>query len=366
MEKKIVHFHPSSRMAAIFVQPLVDFEINNGCNSTIVTSNKTTQFDRVSIPYDLKLKNMLFLPYAFIKLCFFLYVYKPNIVISHNSRSALLPILAARLLGIERCIYFNHGVPSIFYKGLLGFAMECIEAVILRFSSEVITVSDDMKKELARLNPNATISLIGAGSASGINLDLFKATRNKKDFNAKFGFSNDDFLVVYVARPEDRKGFSVVLYLWEKYFRNSHYKLILCGPSEVDVKSRIDKVPKNIIPLGFTDNVPEILVNANCLILPSLHEGLSYAVLEAMASGCLPIANDIPGISELITDGSDGFLIPKNEIEAYARVILLLENLPRDELFQMKRACINKSKKYSRDIFLESYYKKLLSIFDAN
>ena len=353
-------------MAAIFVQPLVDFERSNGYKSTIVTSHKSTQFDAESIPYDLRLENILLLPYAFIKLCFFLYVSKPNLVICHNSRSALLPILAARLVGIQSCIYFNHGVPSIFYKGLLGFVLECIEAVILRFSSEVITVSCDMKKELSRINSRAIISLIGAGSASGINLDLFNATHNKRDFNAKFGLSNDDFLVAYIARPEDRKGFSAALYLWTKYFTDSHYKLIMCGPSEFDVKSKINEVPQNIIPLGFTKDIPEILANANCLILPSLHEGLSYAVLEAMASGCIPIANNIPGISELITDGLNGFLITKNEIEAYARMILFLESLSREEIFQMKEECMNKSKKYSRDIFLESYSKKLMSIFKVN
>lgn len=366
MIKKIVHFHPNGAMGSIFVGPLVDFERKNGYESTIVTSSIATKYGGVIIPYDLRLENVIVLPYAFIKLCIYLYINKPNLIISHNARSSLLPLLAARLLGVKRCVYFNHGVPTVFYKGLVGFILKCIEVVVLKLASEVVTVSHDMKKELSKINSKVTISLISNGSASGINLDLFEFnSESKKNFRARYLFSDDDFLVVFIGRPEVRKGFLVALNLMTNFFANSHYKLIMCGPTEADVKDIINMVPKNIICLGFTNNVPEVLANANCLILPSNHEGLSYAVLEAMASRCLPIANKIPGVSELISHGLNGFLIPKNEIADYARSVLLIEGLSHDKSSQMKEAAQELSKKYSRVVFMESYNKYLIRMLDA-
>lgn len=72
---------------------------------------------------------------------------------------------------------------------------------------------------------------------------------------------------------------------------------------------------------GQRDDVPEILRGLDCFVLPSLAEGVSNTVLEAMASGLPVIATDVGGNGELIEVGRSGELVPVSDAEAMVRAI---------------------------------------------
>lgn len=72
---------------------------------------------------------------------------------------------------------------------------------------------------------------------------------------------------------------------------------------------------------GSRDDVPACLQAFDLLCLPSLAEGISNAILEAMASGLPVIATDVGGNQELVTDGLTGTLVPSGEIDAMADAI---------------------------------------------
>jgi glycosyltransferase involved in cell wall biosynthesis len=73
--------------------------------------------------------------------------------------------------------------------------------------------------------------------------------------------------------------------------------------------------------LGFRNDGPDLLRAADFLLLPSTHEGLPLAVLEAQASKAAVLAAPTAGIPETITDGETGFLIPAEDAAGYARRI---------------------------------------------
>jgi glycosyltransferase involved in cell wall biosynthesis len=72
---------------------------------------------------------------------------------------------------------------------------------------------------------------------------------------------------------------------------------------------------------GERDDVPEILRGLDCFVLPSLAEGVSNTILEAMASGLPVIATAVGGNGELIDQGRTGQLVAAADIEAMARKI---------------------------------------------
>lgn len=78
--------------------------------------------------------------------------------------------------------------------------------------------------------------------------------------------------------------------------------------------------------LGYRDDMPALLRAAACFAFPSRAEGLSLALLEAMAAGCPVVASDIPG-NRVVVDDSTGALVPVGSPGALAEAILeLLDN----------------------------------------
>lgn len=75
---------------------------------------------------------------------------------------------------------------------------------------------------------------------------------------------------------------------------------------------------------GPTNDAEGVLREATLLVHSSLSECLSISVLEAMAHGVPVIANNIPGMNEVISDGVDGFLVETGNIEMMAQRIALL------------------------------------------
>jgi sugar transferase (PEP-CTERM/EpsH1 system associated) len=72
---------------------------------------------------------------------------------------------------------------------------------------------------------------------------------------------------------------------------------------------------------GQRDDIPEILRALNCFVLPSLAEGISNTILEAMASGLPVIATDVGGNAELIEAGRSGELVAVSDAAAMAQQI---------------------------------------------
>jgi N,N'-diacetylbacillosaminyl-diphospho-undecaprenol alpha-1,3-N-acetylgalactosaminyltransferase len=352
---KIVHFHPHGRMAAQFITPLQIAERAAGHESLLVTSLCLGQQEEKVIPFDLSVRNLFGLPVSLWKVCSLLKRVRPEVVFSHNTKSSLLPLLGAWLAGVQVRVYFNHGVPHVGYKGLLRSFLRMLERLNCSLATTVVTVSKDMQLILQSELQGVQAQIILNGSASGIDLNTFSFGRYcRADWRQAHGLREDDFVAIYLGRPERRKGFELVLKLWADNFREDRLKLVLCGPTQADVLKILPALPANVICLGFIHNVPEVLACSDILILPSLHEGLSYAVMEAQASGLVVVANDIKGIQCLIENGVSGYLVKDNSLQDYAEIIYKIEQ-DRVSLANMRQCAIVSVAKFSRDLFIPAY-----------
>ena len=72
----------------------------------------------------------------------------------------------------------------------------------------------------------------------------------------------------------------------------------------------------------FSDRPWEIYPAFDVFLMPSRNEGLPLALLEAMASGCCPIAMGVGGIPEVIADKSLGWLIPSGDCQGFAQAMV--------------------------------------------
>lgn len=79
---------------------------------------------------------------------------------------------------------------------------------------------------------------------------------------------------------------------------------------------------------GERNDVPDVLRGLDVFVLPSLAEGISNTILEAMASGLPVIATNVGGNPELITDGKTGQLVPGGDVEAMAAALIAYADNP--------------------------------------
>lgn len=80
---------------------------------------------------------------------------------------------------------------------------------------------------------------------------------------------------------------------------------------------------------GERSDVPEVMRGLDCFVLPSLAEGISNTILEAMASGLPVIATDVGGNADLVDHGVTGEIVPKADPQRMAESLLRLAGAPQ-------------------------------------
>ena len=89
----------------------------------------------------------------------------------------------------------------------------------------------------------------------------------------------------------------------------------------------VEKYQREVTFTGLRDDIPQILSESDIFVLPSYSEGLSNALMEAMASGCACIATEVGGNRFLIQNGISGLLFPPGDREALkAHIRRLIED----------------------------------------
>lgn len=116
---------------------------------------------------------------------------------------------------------------------------------------------------------------------------------------------------------------------------------------------------------GERSDIPEIMRRLDCFVLPSLAEGVSNTILEAMSSGLPVIATDVGGNAELVSSGLTGYIVPATDHEAMAERIVFLAN-QQDIALHMGRAGRDLvERKFSMNAMVAAYqglYDKLLRL----
>jgi glycosyltransferase involved in cell wall biosynthesis len=132
-----------------------------------------------------------------------------------------------------------------------------------------------------------------------------------------------DPLVVVVANLWPVKGHRLLLEairLMREEVPRARFLLVGDGPERALLEARIAArgLEETVFLLGTRYDVPALLARAHAFCLPSRGEGLSNALMEAMAAGLPAIATDVGGNAELVEDGATGFIVPPFDAHALA------------------------------------------------
>jgi glycosyltransferase involved in cell wall biosynthesis len=134
-------------------------------------------------------------------------------------------------------------------------------------------------------------------------------------------------LVVYTGRLHPGKGLDELLSAWTKVldrWPDARLWLVGNGPHRAAMVAEIERLglSGSAVLAGVFQQVDDLLAAADLFVLPSHQEGMSLALLEAMAAGVPIVATDIPGNRELIDHGRQGLLVPPRRAEPLAAAML--------------------------------------------
>jgi N,N'-diacetylbacillosaminyl-diphospho-undecaprenol alpha-1,3-N-acetylgalactosaminyltransferase len=327
-----IHYPVSARA---FVAPLVTHLNRHGipCELWVERHPGLDMFiEQLDVPWRLVPSDLSFNPLRFAaKLRYFRRMLRdsqPHILHCHQSRAALIPLLAGCMERIPIRVYHNHGLPYLGHGGVLCWLLRFLEAVNMRLATHVLLVSHSNREAAIRdgLATDLKARVIGNGSVAGIDLCEFAVERfqgrEARKARMHVGVDQDSFVLGYVGRPLRRKGFHLLLRAWERTrLGQSGHSLLIAGCSPAECTAALGRSVPGVKALGYLSDLQPFYAASDVVVLPSDHEGFPYSLLEGAAASRPLIGTDIPGIRCAILDGQTGLLVPTNNETALAEAI---------------------------------------------
>jgi glycosyltransferase involved in cell wall biosynthesis len=344
--------------------------IERGDEVWVVTANKeqTRRFEEAGATvvelghwfYQIHPRDLL----AFVQLFLLCRRERFDLVATHTSKGGFIGRLAAKLAGARHIVHHAHGFAFRETQGRWTRRFYVLlERIAARACSVIVSVSEDHRRDAIRARVAAAEKIVTI--LNGIDVDSFGRT-SMQEARQKLGLEGEDPLIGVANRLAPKKGMEHLIEAFRQIHEcHPHVRLVLLGegPSQTELErqARSTGFGDRIHFPGFRRNVPELLAAFDIIAQPSISEGLSLAILEAMAAGKPVVTCDIPGNREIITSGVNGILVPPSDPPALAMVIgSLLDNSPYARELA-KTAQADCRKRFSQDRMV----RQTLSLYDV-
>ncbi|MHC1688644.1 MAG: glycosyltransferase family 4 protein [Methanothrix sp.] len=158
---------------------------------------------------------------------------------------------------------------------------------------------------------------------NGVDTNLFRPNEHN---------GNDKLTFAFIGRQYAIKGFDIFLECMRDIINQGYdINLLIAGRGDRNYIQNYlkDFYSNNCSVLGRVDylDMPKVYHRADVIVMPSLYEGCSGAILEAMSSGKIVVASNIGGTPEIIKNGFNGLLFNQMEINSLNnQIINILEN----------------------------------------
>ena len=293
---------------------------------------------------------------------------RPAIVHSRNlaALEAQLPAWAA---GVPVRIHGEHGRDAGDLDGS-NVTYQCVRRFYRPFVSYYLALSQDLREYLTtRINiaEDKVLQIY-----NGVDTDRFHPVGLDQSI-PNCPFSRSDYWIVGTIgrmqtvknQPMLARAFIRALEIDSSLSRRLRLVMIGDGPLRTECRQLLEAARISDLAWlpGERNDVAEIMRGLDCFVMPSLGEGISNTILEAMASGLPVIATNVGGNADLVAAGVTGEIVPSADCNALAHQIVLLANSPdrARRMGQLGRARVEE--KFSMNAMVAAYlgtYDKLL------
>ena len=265
---------------------------------------------------------------------------KPQIVHTHTPKAGIIGMLAARLAGVPHRLHTVAGLPLMEATGTKRKILNIVEKLTYSSATRVYPNSKGLYDFILQNNftQSNKLKIIANGSSNGIDTTFFSPDQvtelERVTLREKLNIQPDNFVFVFVGRIVSDKGINELIKAFSQLQavenKPTGIKLLLVGGLENDLDplnpetlAEINQ-NKDIISVGFQQDVRSFFAIADALVFPSYREGFPNVVMQAGAMGLPSIVSDINGCNEIIIEGENGLIIPPKNVEKLKEKMLTL------------------------------------------
>jgi glycosyltransferase involved in cell wall biosynthesis len=240
----------------------------------------------------------------------------PHVVHLHSSKAGLAGRLAIR--GRLPTVFQPHGWSFYPLHGLLRSAAVGWERIGAHWAHVVICVSETER----RRGESAGIRAYWQVIPNGVDVrELLPASDEDRAAARRRLQLAEGPLVVCLGRICRAKGQDFLVDAWPRVLgRVPEARLVLVGGGE-DAEALRQRAGDGIVFAGLRSDVPHWLAAADVVAAPSRWEGMSFAMLETMASGRSLVMTDVPGARDALGEDAAG-IVPLGDARALAAAII--------------------------------------------
>lgn len=256
---------------------------------------------------------------------------KPALVSIGTPKAALLGIVASWFLRVPIRVYVLRGLRLETTSGALLKVLHLLEVAIAKCSTEIIAVSDSLRKAYCLLGvaPRSKVTVLGPGSSHGVDTNHFNPEKWKnwvpKHPQLLDAVTSGRPIIGFVGRLSIDKGLQSLVTTREMLLqRRIDHEFVAIGTSEAghSMANQLCVGDRPPIFLGEVRDMAPYYSMLNLLLLPSRREGFPNVVIEAAASGVPSITTNVTGARDSVIDGVTGLISEASNDLAFAEVVL--------------------------------------------
>lgn len=283
---------------------------------------------------------------------------KPDIVHSRNW-GAIEAVVAAKLTRVPRIIHSEHGRDITTMHGD-PWRRRVFRRLCYSMADEVFAVSRELSEHYStQLGINAEKMAV---IPNGVDTARFRADATMRaTMRSRLGLQEDAIVVGTVGRLDPVKDHVTLLRAAEQLATNDppiHVAIVGGGPLADILQTRVQGTAalRRRVHLIGESNRPQDWLNAfDIFVLPSLSEGMSNTILEAMATKLPCVVTRVGANPDLVVEDHTGFVVEARDASGIADRITLLASDPRLRATFGRSARERVEKNFSLNHMLENY-----------
>ena len=256
---------------------------------------------------------------------------RPDMVITYSIKPNIYAGFACRMQKIPYCVNVQ-GLGTAFQKKGLAQIVTVMYRMALKKAKTVFFENAENAKlfQEKKITPAWQQTVL---PGAGVNLESYSYQEYP---------NNDKVRFLYLGRIMKEKGMDELFWAVQELRKEcaGQFVLDLVGFFEDEYKEQVEKLTRDGVAVfhGFQENPRPYYGKADCVVLPSYHEGMSNVLLEAAATGRPLITSDIPGCREAVKQGISGLLCPVKDRNALLHAMDGFLKLSKEEREVMGRA----------------------------